>query len=356
MTNIETVESTTGHMKLSADELKNLRQLWLELLPRMREHPQNSISTEEGSTLGNIEKTFWRFVLYDHPDSLMLKFLRARKFDTLKARDMLLGALEWRIKEDVDNIVEKGEASLNQSLLQNGLAHFRGRDRVGRPLCMAYVHHWHPKAQSLNDFKQYIIWTLETGRLLIETNNDGKMSAIIDTSGFSMSKVDLAAAHFLVNCMEAYYPECLGNLYIVDAPWVFSGFWKMISPLLDPVIKSKIIFCKRKDLRQYLNPKEVMKCIGGDDPYEYQYIPPTAEELASARTSPSPEKRKAQQTYWRAAERFATITESWAIEPNRFEQEREEAALQFKQACIELQPFVRASTFYHRIEEISQYR
>ncbi|KAK9719735.1 hypothetical protein K7432_004614 [Basidiobolus ranarum] len=347
---------STKHLNLSEEKFTSLKLMWLEILPKLREHPSNDLSLNDGSGLGSVEKAFWQIILFDHPDNVMLRFLRARNFDVQKSSDMLLKALEWRLDEDVENIIEKGEASLNQKLLQDGLAHFRGRDSYGRPLCMAYVHNWYPKAQSLTEFKRFMIWTLETGRLLIDDEKDGKMSAIIDTSGFSMGKVDFAAAHFLVNCMEAYYPECLGNLYIVDAPWIFSGFWKMISPLLDPVIKSKIVFCKRKELCGHIDPEQIMDSLGGNDPYKYHYIPPTSEELKSTRTASSTEKQKAQQAFWKAAKTFAQITEAWANDPTAFEQERQEAAKQLKSVSHELQPFVRASTFYHRIGEIPEYK
>jgi hypothetical protein len=49
---------------------------------------------------------------------------------------------------------------------------------------------------------------------------------------------------FLVTCFEAYYPETLGSCLIHRAPWVFSTVWNLITPLLDPVVASKIHFTK----------------------------------------------------------------------------------------------------------------
>ncbi|ORX90866.1 CRAL/TRIO domain-containing protein [Basidiobolus meristosporus CBS 931.73] len=338
------------HSGLTAEQLKSLQLIWLELLPKLREHPHNQNQSAEDSGLSSVEKAFWKIVLFDHPDSILLRFLRARKFDVSKSCEMLLNALDWRLEEDVESIIEKGETVLNQRLLQDGLTHFHGRDPHGRPI--AYVHHWHPKAQSLQELKQYVIWTLETGRLLLDDDKDGKVSAIIDTSGFNMSKVDFSAANFLVSCMEAYYPECLGNLYIVEAPWVFSGFWKMISPLLDPVIKSKIIFCKRKELSNYLEPEQLMEAFGGKDPYKYHYIPPSAEELGTSVSSK--EKSQAHEAFWEAGKAFAHVTEKWANNPAKYDQERQDAARDLRKAGLKLQPFIRAPTFYHRIGAIHE--
>ena len=51
------------------------------------------------STPQEIHDTFWRMVKADHPDSLFLRFLRARKWDVNKAIVMLVATLRWRSKE-----------------------------------------------------------------------------------------------------------------------------------------------------------------------------------------------------------------------------------------------------------------
>jgi len=51
------------------------------------------------STPQEIRDTFWRMVKTDHPDSLFLRFLRARKWDVPKAIVMFAATLRWRSKE-----------------------------------------------------------------------------------------------------------------------------------------------------------------------------------------------------------------------------------------------------------------
>ena len=58
------------------------------------------------STPQEIHDTFWRMVKADHPDSLFLRFLRARKWDVSKAIVMLVATMRWRNKElDVRSIL-----------------------------------------------------------------------------------------------------------------------------------------------------------------------------------------------------------------------------------------------------------
>jgi len=46
-----------------------------------------------------LHETFWSFVKYDNPDALLLRFLRARKWDVEKALVMMVSTMQWRGKE-----------------------------------------------------------------------------------------------------------------------------------------------------------------------------------------------------------------------------------------------------------------
>lgn len=86
------------------------------------------------------QTAFWSFVQSEHPDTTVLRFLRARKWNVEKAMEMLILALEWRITMGVDEVVQEGEEALEVKYpgfldqLKNGKVIFRGHDRQGRPL------------------------------------------------------------------------------------------------------------------------------------------------------------------------------------------------------------------------------
>lgn len=46
-----------------------------------------------------------------HTDATLLRFLRARKFDLLKAKEMFIAAEKWRKEFEVDNLVKFVERS-----------------------------------------------------------------------------------------------------------------------------------------------------------------------------------------------------------------------------------------------------
>lgn len=37
-----------------------------------------------------------------------------------------------------------------------------------------------------------------------------------------------------------YYPEIMGNLFVVDAPYLFSGIWAVVKGFLDERTRNKI--------------------------------------------------------------------------------------------------------------------
>lgn len=65
---------------------------------------------------------------------------------------------------------------------------------------------------------------------------------IMDMKGVSITKA--GQVYTYVNqasvISQNYYPERLGKLYIINAPWGFSGVWSIVKGWLDPVTVKKI--------------------------------------------------------------------------------------------------------------------
>jgi len=66
---------------------------------------------------------------------------------------------------------------------------------------------------------------------------------------------------------QDYYPERLGKMYIVNAPWGFSSCWNFIKQFLDPVTIEKIYVLGtsyEKDLLAQVPKENLPKVLGGD--------------------------------------------------------------------------------------------
>ncbi|KAF9367175.1 hypothetical protein CPC16_006855, partial [Podila verticillata] len=71
----------------------------------------------------------------------------------------------------------------------------------------------------------------------------------------------------------SYYPETLGVCVVHKAPFVFWGLWKLIQPLLDPVVASKFVFTRNNAELHKVIPRERLPITHYDglDDWTYKY-------------------------------------------------------------------------------------
>lgn len=143
----------------------------------------------------DIREALWSMMKHDHPDSLVLRFLRARKWDVEKALVMLVSAMNWRhSKMKVDQeIMRTGEAGaaaaeksenetekqrghdfLKQSRMGKSFLH--GVDREGRPICVVRVRLHKSGEQSPESLEKYTVFIIETARLTLKPPVDTAVS------------------------------------------------------------------------------------------------------------------------------------------------------------------------------------
>lgn len=138
-------------------------------------------------TPGEICFAILKMIKQEHPDSVLLRFLRARKWDVGKAFSMLSSNMLWRKQADVDDdILPKGELyslerSRNENLsakekkegedfisqLKMGKSFLHGFDRQGRPVNYVRVKIHKPGAQSEEALERYILHVIEMTRLIV---------------------------------------------------------------------------------------------------------------------------------------------------------------------------------------------
>ena len=124
---------------------------------------------------------------HDNPDAMLLRFLRARKWDVPKAFAMMMDAIVWRVKEMHvdDDVMAKGEMHALQQERNNanvvekkagkdflaqmrmGKAYVHGTDKLGRPIVVIKVRLHKPGAQSEETLERYIVHVIESVRLTL---------------------------------------------------------------------------------------------------------------------------------------------------------------------------------------------
>lgn len=164
----------------------------------------------------------------ENPDALLLRFLRARKWDVGAASAMLRSALAWRRDEmRVDEeVLPKGEPwcatmekkssegrekkTLAKEFLDQfrvGKVYLRGVDRLGRPVGYVHVALHKPAMQSLETVEKLVVHFIETARTLFTpaTMKSEAFCVVFDLSGFSLANMVrcvMAGLSFLVSCWE----------------------------------------------------------------------------------------------------------------------------------------------------------
>jgi hypothetical protein len=81
-------------------------------------------------------------------------------------------------------------------------------------------------------------------------------------------------ARDVLDIVQNYYPERLGAAFVINAPRIFELFWKMISPFLNEVTKSKLNVLKEKDLstlHALIDPHVLEIPFGGGNPFKYNF-------------------------------------------------------------------------------------
>lgn len=239
----------------------------------------------DGVTGEQLNGSFFSMVKADHPDNLLLRFLRARKWDVTAALTMVGTTLAWRLHNDVDDILHSGEMGAvetkdDEFLLQlrSKKSYIWGHDLRGRPIVHVKPHNHDPKSQKQASVEKYTLFLIETSRLCLKDPVD-TATVLFDLSKFSLSNMDNGAVKFIIQCFEGHFPESLGVLLIHQAPWVFSSLWNIIKGWLDPNVVSKINFTQTtEDLAKFISMDYIEADLGGNDTYTFEYIEPVAGE------------------------------------------------------------------------------
>lgn len=133
-----------------------------------------------------IRATIWTMVKHDHPDALLLRFLRARKWDVEKALVMLVSTMHWRHSEIPvdDDIMKNGEGAAAHdekegeghakklgadfmTQIRTGKSYLHGVDKQGRPICVVRARLHKQGEQSEEALERYTVYVIETARMVL---------------------------------------------------------------------------------------------------------------------------------------------------------------------------------------------
>jgi len=218
-------------------------------------------------------------------DICLYRFLKGWKFDIEKTVAQMNATAEFRKQYDADAVrVKAKDLTQPQFPFYDKLIKCYPHtvthkvDKQGQPISIECLGRTDPamivSLVRLDDLMQYHMYHVEhksesMQQLSLTNGKIMRTCKIIDLSGLGskhMHQQGLSYLRHVLHLTQDNYPEMLGNLYIVNAPWVFNMIWKIVKPWLNDqtLSKIKILGSNYKEvLLNAIDAENLPKFLGG---------------------------------------------------------------------------------------------
>ncbi|KAJ9603599.1 cytosolic factor, phosphatidylinositol/phosphatidylcholine transfer protein [Cladophialophora chaetospira] len=183
----------------------------------------------------------------------LLRFLRARKFNVEHAKTMFINNEKWRKEFGTDDLVRTFDYKERPQMFEYYPQYYHKTDKDGRPV---YIEQYGKidlnamyKISTAERMVQNLVVEYEKvadPRLPACSRKAGKLletcCTIMDMKGVGVGKIPSVYGYLksVSAISQDHYPERLGKLYIINAPWGFSSVFSFVKSFLDPITVAKI--------------------------------------------------------------------------------------------------------------------
>eukprot|EP01095_Lingulamoeba_sp_RSL-Kostka_P012968 TRINITY_DN5243_c0_g1_i1.p1 TRINITY_DN5243_c0_g1~~TRINITY_DN5243_c0_g1_i1.p1 ORF type:complete len:780 (+),score=221.01 TRINITY_DN5243_c0_g1_i1:297-2342(+) len=210
-------------------------------------------------------ETEWELYHDHNNDHELLRFLRARNLDIDKSSQMLVNYWEWYAEKSPWEIT----FSMIEETAYKKICHFHYHDKDGYPTLIVYAERYIAKDRDVDAILEFILYVIYHAINCLKPPNE-RFSALIDHQGFGRKNVDMSLASNLIPIFQSYFPERLGNVYLINIGWTFKSLWKVTRNLLDSKTTDKVNFIdKTENLLDFFDRDKLPKYLGGTSEYEH---------------------------------------------------------------------------------------
>ncbi|KAI9788427.1 MAG: hypothetical protein M1833_003008, partial [Piccolia ochrophora] len=166
----------------------------------------------------------------------LLQYLRAVKWVAAEAPKRLLATIVWRREYGADRLTGDYISPENET----GKQVILGYDKAARP-CLYLI----PSKQNTKKTDRQVEHLVFMVERVLDVMVPGQetLSLLVNfNESRSGSVPNPGQGKQVLNILQTHYPERLGRALVINLPWFINGFFKLITPFIDPMTREKLKF------------------------------------------------------------------------------------------------------------------